>query len=80
MDGIVQDEIVVASTELAIEWNDLDPSLILLTAFIKIGHLIYFFITERVESIWVYWRLKIHFPNGYGEDTNCYWICRRSCT
>ena len=32
-DGIVQDEIEIASTELGIEWNDLDPTLILLTAF-----------------------------------------------
>ncbi|WP_342511356.1 hypothetical protein MKY34_13350 [Sporosarcina sp. FSL K6-1522] len=33
IDGVVQDELTVASTELAIEWNDLDPQLILLTGF-----------------------------------------------
>lgn len=32
-DGLVEEEVEVASTELAIEWNDIDPSLILLTAF-----------------------------------------------
>jgi len=31
--GVLKDEITVESSELAIEWNDLDPSLILLTAF-----------------------------------------------
>ncbi len=33
LDGIVLDEISIASSELAIEWNDLNPDLILLTAF-----------------------------------------------
>ncbi|WP_438310924.1 hypothetical protein [Sporosarcina sp. FA9] len=33
LDGVLQDEIIVESSELSIEWNDLDPSLILLTAF-----------------------------------------------
>lgn len=33
LEGIVLDEISIASSELAIEWNDLDPNLILLTAF-----------------------------------------------
>lgn len=33
MDGTIHDEIIVASTELEIEWNDIDPSLILFTAF-----------------------------------------------
>lgn len=33
LDGILKDEITVESSELSIEWNDLDPSLILLTAF-----------------------------------------------
>ena len=32
-DGVIQDEITIASSELEIEWNDIDPSLILLTAF-----------------------------------------------
>ena len=31
--ALIQDEIEVASTELAIEWNDLNPSSVLLTAF-----------------------------------------------
>ena len=33
LEGVVLDEISIASSELAIEWNDLDPNLILLTAF-----------------------------------------------
>ena len=33
LEGVVQDEITIASSELAIEWNDLDPTLLLLTAF-----------------------------------------------
>lgn len=34
-EGMVLDEITIASSELSIEWNDVDPSLILLTAFYK---------------------------------------------
>lgn len=33
LDGVVQNEVTIESTELAIEWNDLDPALLLLTAF-----------------------------------------------
>ena len=33
LEGVVLDEISIASSELAIEWNNLDPNLILLTAF-----------------------------------------------
>lgn len=33
LDGTLLDEISIESSELAIEWNDLDPSLVLLTAF-----------------------------------------------
>jgi hypothetical protein len=33
LEGIVLDEISIASSELAIEWNDLNPNLVLLTAF-----------------------------------------------
>ena len=33
LEGVVLDEISIASSELAIEWNELDPDLILLTAF-----------------------------------------------
>ena len=33
LDGTIHDEITIASTELEIEWNDIDPSLILFTAF-----------------------------------------------
>ncbi|MBE1553753.1 hypothetical protein [Sporosarcina limicola] len=33
IDGMLQDEIEIASSELTIEWNDIDPSLILFTAF-----------------------------------------------
>jgi hypothetical protein len=33
LDGTLHDEVSIESSELAIEWNDLDPSLLLLTAF-----------------------------------------------
>ena len=33
LEGVIHDEISIASSELAIEWNDLDPTLVLLTAF-----------------------------------------------
>ena len=33
LEGVVIDEISIASSELSIEWNDLNPDLILLTAF-----------------------------------------------
>ncbi|MHA6259496.1 YqgU-like beta propeller domain-containing protein [Sporosarcina sp. CAU 1771] len=33
LDGTIHHEITLESSELAIEWNDLDPSLVLLTAF-----------------------------------------------
>ena len=35
LEGVVLDEISIASSELAIEWNDTDPTLLLLTAFQK---------------------------------------------
>lgn len=35
LEGIVLEEISIASSELAIEWNEVDPSLVLLTAFQK---------------------------------------------
>ena len=33
LDGVVQHEVSIESSELEIEWNDIDPSLILMTAF-----------------------------------------------
>lgn len=33
LDGVVQHEVTIESSELEIEWNDIDPSLILMTAF-----------------------------------------------
>ena len=35
LEGVVLNEISIASSELAIEWNDIDPTLLLLTAFQK---------------------------------------------
>ena len=35
LEGVVLDEISIASSELAIEWNDIDPTQLLLTAFQK---------------------------------------------
>ena len=35
LEGVILDEISIASSELTIEWNDIDPTLLLLTAFQK---------------------------------------------
>lgn len=67
MDGAVQDEVIVASTELAIEWNDLDPSLILLTAFHQDWTFDLFLYNGKVESFDLL-AIEDPFPKWLGED------------
>lgn len=67
MDGAVQDEVIVASTELAIEWNDLDPSLILLTAFHQDWTFDLFLYNGKVESLDLL-AIEDPFPKWLGED------------
>ncbi|QNK86488.1 MULTISPECIES: hypothetical protein [Sporosarcina] len=67
MDGAVQDEVIVASTELAIEWNDTDPSLILLTAFHQDWTFDLFIYNGKVESLDLL-AIEDPFPKWLGED------------
>jgi len=67
MDGAVQDEVIVASTELAIEWNDTDPSLILLTAFHQDWTFDLFIYNGKVESLDLI-AIEDPFPKWLGED------------
>lgn len=66
-DGIVQDEIGVSSTELAIEWNDLDPSLILLTAFYQ-DWTFDLFLYKGAESDLSLLPIEDPFPKWYGAE------------
>ena len=63
IDGIIQDEIEVASTELAIEWNDLNPPRSPDGISIKTGPLMFFFITAKIDTL-DFLRSKIRFQNG----------------
>lgn len=67
MDGTVQDEVKVASTELAIEWNDTDPSLILLTAFHQDWTFDLFFYNGKKESLDLL-AIEDPFPKWLGKD------------
>lgn len=66
-DGIIQDEIEVASTELAIEWNDLDPSLILLTAFYQ-DWTFDLFLYKGAESYLGLLPIEDPFPKWFGTE------------
>ncbi len=67
MDGTVQDEVIVASTELAIEWNDTDPSLILLTAFHQDWTFDLFLYNGKIDSLDLL-AIEDPFPKWLGED------------
>ncbi|WP_318615021.1 hypothetical protein [Sporosarcina sp. YIM B06819] len=64
-DGIIQDEIEVASTELGIEWNDLNPSLILLTAFYQ-DWTFDLYLYDGAESDLVLLPIEDPFPKWFG--------------
>ncbi len=67
MDGTIQDEIEVASTELAIEWNDMDPSLILLTAFHQDWTFDLFMYNGEESSLKIL-EIEDPFPKWFGKD------------
>lgn len=67
IDGTVQDEVIVASTELAIEWNDTDPSLILLTAFHQDWTFDLFIYNGKKESLDLL-VIEDPFPKWLGKD------------
>jgi len=67
LDGRVHDEVIVASTELAIEWNDTDPSLVLLTAFHQDWTFDLFIYNGRIESLDLL-AIEDPFPKWLGED------------
>ncbi|MFJ7933661.1 hypothetical protein [Sporosarcina sp. NPDC096371] len=66
-DGVVQNEIEVASTELGIEWNDLDPSLILLTAFYQ-DWTFDLFLYNGAESYLGLLPVDDPFPKWFGRE------------
>ena len=66
-DGILQNEIEVASTELAIEWNDLDPSLVLLTAFHQ-DWTYDLFLFNGQEADFGLLEIEDPFPKWYGDN------------
>lgn len=66
-DGIVQDEFEIASTELGIEWNDLNPSLILLTAFYE-DWTFDLFLYKGAESDLALLSIDDPFPKWFGKE------------
>jgi hypothetical protein len=67
MDGTLQDEVSVTSKELAIEWNDIDPSLILLTAFHQDWTFDLFLYNAKETSIDIL-AIEDPFPKWLGDD------------
>lgn len=67
IDGAVRDEIIVESSELSIEWNDLDPALILLTAFHQ-DWTFDLFLYNGNEEIFGLIDIEEPFPKWYGLD------------
>jgi hypothetical protein len=70
-DGVIQDEITIASTELEIDWNDLDPSLILLTAFHP-DWTFDLFLYNGKEKFLDLLEIKDPFPKWLGKDKVAY--------
>lgn len=66
-DGIIQDEIEIASKELEIEWNDLDPKLLLLTAFYE-DWTFDLFLYNGAESYLGLLPIEDPFPKWFGKD------------
>ncbi|MBO0586498.1 hypothetical protein [Sporosarcina sp. E16_8] len=67
MDGTVKHEVLVASTELEIEWNDIDPSLILFTAFHQDWTFDLFMYNGKKESLDLL-AIEDPFPKWLGMD------------
>ena len=70
LDGIIHDEISIESSELAIEWNDLDPSLILLTAFHQDWTFDVFLYNGNKEMFGLI-DIEDPFPKWYGTEKSC---------
>lgn len=66
-DGIIQNEVEVTSTELEIEWNDLDSSLLLLTAFYE-DWTFDLFLYEGAESRLSLLPIDDPFPKWFGKE------------
>lgn len=66
-DGVLQNEIEVASTELAIEWNDSDASLVLLTAFHQ-DWTFDLFLFNGQEADFGLLEIEDPFPKWYGDN------------
>lgn len=67
LDGIVQHEVSIESSELEIEWNDIDPSLILMTAFYE-DWTYDVFVYEGSESNVRLLTLENPFPKWFGTE------------
>ena len=67
LDGVVQHEVSVESAELEIEWNDIDSSLILMTAFYE-DWTYDVFLYDGAESDVRLLTLKSPFPKWLGTD------------
>jgi len=67
LEGVVLDEISIASSELAIEWNDMDPSLLLLTAFQKDWTFDVYLYNGEEEALNIM-ALEDPFPKWFGKQ------------
>ncbi|WP_203246914.1 YqgU-like beta propeller domain-containing protein [Sporosarcina beigongshangi] len=66
-DGILQNEVEVSSTELEIEWNDLDSTLLILTAFYE-DWTFDLFLFEGAESELSLLPIDDPFPKWFGKE------------
>ena len=67
MDGVVRHQVEINSTELAIEWNDLDPEKILFTAFHEDWSFDLFVFDGHTESLSVI-EMDDPFPKWIGDS------------
>ncbi|KXH87442.1 hypothetical protein [Sporosarcina sp. HYO08] len=67
IDGEILDEVSVASSELGIQWNDIDPSRILLTAFYE-DWTFDVFLYDRHEEFFGLLDIEDPFPKWFGDE------------
>lgn len=67
MDGVVQHQVEITSTELAIEWNDLDPEKILFTAFHEDWSFDLFVFNGHTEGLSII-EMDDPFPKWIGDN------------
>lgn len=70
-DGLLQNELTIESTELSIQWNDMNPSLLLLTAF-REDWTFDLFLFDTTESDLVLLPIKNPFPKWLGQNKIIY--------